>query len=164
MFYVVQQSRSGGKWKSMAIIGDVNPEMEEGWRGWVRTRPDHVRTLIEKRDFTPWKLYRMKSTGHRVILRAFDEELDGRITLKVTISSRFNLVAFERTVFGVDPDDLEECDLPAKSEPHGAALTHEEIEKIVATTSPGSERMAAINEAAHKAIEDLRKTDPSSSS
>lgn len=34
---------------------------------------------------------------------------------------------FDRSVFGIDPDDLEECDLPAPEERLGAALTQDEV-------------------------------------
>jgi hypothetical protein len=99
----------------VANIGEVTSEDKENWDTWTRSRPDHVRRLIEERHLAPWKLYRMKSTGRCVILHSFDEEFDGKITLKVIVSGRFNLISFERTVFGVDPNDIEECDLPDKS-------------------------------------------------
>jgi hypothetical protein len=41
----------------------------------------------------------------------------------VTVSGEFNFVVFPRRVFGVTPEDLEECDLPEKGEPCGAVLT-----------------------------------------
>ena len=31
-------------------------------------------------------------------------------------------------MFGIDPDDLEECELPGPDEPVGAALTSEQVE------------------------------------
>jgi hypothetical protein len=133
--------------------------MEEGWGAWVKERPDVVQELIETRGFAPWKLYRMKSTGHRVVLHSFDEELSGEITLKVSVLGRFNLVHFDRTVFGIDPNDLEECDLPAEDEPRGALLTHEEVGKAIKGVSPGKSRMDAIRKTAIKSIEDMKKSE-----
>ena len=37
----------------------------------------------------------------------------------------WNYLVFERRVFGVNPTDLEECDLPKDDEVLGAALTDE---------------------------------------
>lgn len=90
----------------MARIYDPTPQQEASWRKWVADRPLCVRAVAER--FQPWNLYRMKDTGHRVTLVSFGE--DG--TMRVFVSAKFNLVAFERQVFGVDPDSLEECDLP----------------------------------------------------
>jgi hypothetical protein len=80
----------------------------------------------------------MKSTGHRVTLYSFGERTDGgKISLTVNVLGAFNLVTFERRVFGIDPDDLEPCDLPEKGEPVGALLTEEnDIESDLEATRP----------------------------
>ena len=83
------------------------------WDEWVKERPECVRVVAER--FKPWKLYRMKA-GHRVYLASFCE--DGTMTVFVT--GRFNFVAFDRRVFGVNPDDLTECDLPGPGEVTGS--------------------------------------------
>lgn len=56
----------------------------------------------------------MRSTGHRVVAISFgEEEGTGRVVMRVAVLARFNPgLTFERQVFGIDPDDLEECDLP----------------------------------------------------
>jgi hypothetical protein len=69
----------------------------------------------------------MKSTGHRVTLYSSGEAEDGKVTLTVVVSAEFNMLAFERRVFGIDPDDLEACDLPAAEEPCGAVLSQDEV-------------------------------------
>lgn len=92
---------------------------EEGWKEWVAGRPPGVQALCER--LPPDRLYRMKSTGNRVTLHSYAE--DGTVT--VNISADFNAVIFERQVFGINPDDLEECDLPRPDEPLGALLTEE---------------------------------------
>ena len=92
------------------------------WEAWVLTRPRTVRDVIEKHGFAPWKLYRLKTSNHRVTIYSFAEPLDGSApTLKVHVTGEFNTVAFERTVFGIKPEDLVECDLPAPGELLGSA-------------------------------------------
>ncbi len=97
----------------------VEPTSEqlEGWKSWVAERPEKVRVVAER--FDPWTLYRLKTSGHRVTVGGFDELQDGRGTVRVTVSGEFNFVSFERGVFGIDPNDLEECDLPGPDEPLG---------------------------------------------
>ena len=52
------------------------------------------------------------------------------MTLKVQVNARYNFVAFERNVFGVDPEDLEECDLPAEADPVGSVLSQDDVEAM----------------------------------
>lgn len=55
---------------------------------------------------------------------------DGTMTVNVT--GEFNAVIFDRQVFGIKPEDLEECDLPKENEPSGAMLTDsDEIDKVI---------------------------------
>jgi hypothetical protein len=114
-------------------------KMKSEWAAWVATRPQPVRLMVEKHGFAPWKLYRLKSSNHRVTIYSFDEPSSGGPpTLKVDVSGAYNLVLFERMVFGIEPDDLEECDLPGPDEPVGSAGLsieeakdlHEDIETI----------------------------------
>lgn len=70
----------------------------------------------------------MKSTGQRVyILSFFEPDPDGKIRCRVGVSGDFNVLAFERDVFGIDVEDLVECDLPAPGEPVGSA----DLDKIL---------------------------------
>lgn len=94
------------------------PEQVEAFKEWLATLPPKVKEIAEK--FDVWTLYRMKSTGQRVFIQSFDETDDG-VTLVVGVSGEFNLVTHERAVFGIDPDDLEECDLPRPGELVGNA-------------------------------------------
>lgn len=99
------------------------------WEAWVYSRPDKVRVVAEK--FHPWKLYKMRSSGHRVMVSSFYEDEDNNIMLTVDVTGDFNFVAFERRVFGVDPSDLEECDLPGPDEITGSAdMTPREVEDL----------------------------------
>lgn len=81
-----------------------------------------VRDLCER--FPPNRLFLLKSTGQRVTIVSYFE--NG--TLKVDVSASFNQVLFEREVFGISPDDLEECDLPGMDVPTGAAMSPQEAD------------------------------------
>jgi hypothetical protein len=97
-------------------------EQRAGYDEWVESRPEPVKSIAKR--LNPWTLYRLKTTTHRVTLAAISE--DG--TVRVNVSADFNMLAFERSVFGINPDDLEECDLPAADEPFGAALTQDQVD------------------------------------
>jgi hypothetical protein len=94
----------------------------KSWRRWVKGRPPKVRAMAER--FEPWSLYQLKTTNHRVTVASFSE--DG--TMTVDITAEFNLLDFERQVFGIKPEDLEPCDLPAPDEALGALFSNENID------------------------------------
>lgn len=101
----------------MAIIRVFDDEQQRVWDRWVKSRLPVIRDLCER--FPPTKLYRIKETGQRVTIAAYNEEG----TLRVNVSGEYNLVIHEIDVFGVKPDSLEECDLPGPEELAGALLT-----------------------------------------
>jgi hypothetical protein len=107
----------------MARIFDVPPEWEQEYARFVASCPPHVAAVA--RRFDPWSLYRMKSTKQRVTVYSFGEKPDGSVTLTVAVTGRFNVVDFDRRVFGIEPDDLESCELPAPDEQVGTLLTDE---------------------------------------
>src|SRR5579872_7076548 len=107
----------------MTRIQEPSPEQACAYRDWVRSRPEHVRVVAER--FDPWSLYRLKETGHRVTIYSFSEGKDGRVTLTVNITGQFNAIDFDRRVFGINPDDLEPCELPAEGELVGTMFTDE---------------------------------------
>jgi hypothetical protein len=109
----------------MARIYDPTPQQETKWQEWVSSCPDVVRTVAER--FDPWTLYLLKSTGQRVTVCSFWE--DG--TVSVIVSGDYNLVTFEREVFGIDPNDLEPCEIPSLDEPVGALLSDHEFEENI---------------------------------
>lgn len=113
----------------MARIMEPSPEQERGYRQWVAARPPNVRVVAER--FEPWSLYRLKTSQHRVTIASFGEADNGDVTLMVTVSAQFNLVMFERNVFGVTPDDLEPCDLPDDTEPVGAIMSSADVEENI---------------------------------
>lgn len=100
----------------MAKIADLD---ETAWQEWVNSRPPIVKAMCER--LPPDRLYRMKSTGQRVTVHSFSENR----TVTVNITGQYNAIMFDRQVFGIDPDDLEECDLPPSDEPIGTLLTEE---------------------------------------
>ncbi len=108
----------------MARIIDPTEEQEQGYREWVAARPPAVRAVAER--FDPWSLYLLKTSNHRVTIMSFGEGIDGSVTLTVRVSGDYNAVMFERDVFGINPDDLTPCELPAPDEHTGALLTQEE--------------------------------------
>ena len=114
----------------MANFAEPTEEQRAGWAEWVAERPEAVRLVAEK--FNPWALYRLKTSNHRVTLVSFDEPKDGSpVTLRVNVTGEFNRVAFERCVFGIKPEDLEECDLPGPDEPLGSqGLLPEQVKAL----------------------------------
>ncbi len=110
----------------MARWCEPTKKQEKGWKTWVQKRPPNVRAVAER--FELWSLYRMAPTGSRVTIASFGEAEDGTVTLTVTISAQFNMVMFERNVFGVNPDDLTPCELPAADEPLGAMMTPQDVD------------------------------------
>lgn len=113
----------------MARIIEPTDEQVEGYRAWVASRPAHVRAVAER--FEPWSLYRIKPSGHRVTVLSFGEQKDGSVTLTVNVRAEFNFVMFERQVFGVKPDDLEPCDLPAQNELTGTLMSPEQVDENI---------------------------------
>lgn len=128
----------------MARFTEPTAEQREMWNVWVSQRPEILRRVIEEHKIDPWTLYRMKSTQHRVAVVAFDVGKDGRVTVRVNVEGQWNFVAMERTVFGVDPADLEECDLPLPGEPLGSLdLSVEQVRAMLC--SCGFKQASAID-------------------
>jgi hypothetical protein len=99
---------------------------QAAWKEWVGTRPPIVQELCER--LPPDRIYLLKSSGHRVTLYSYSE--NGTVTVNVT--GEYNAVTFDRQVFGIKPDDLEECDLPASDQPIGTLLTEDaEVEAFI---------------------------------
>lgn len=102
----------------MARIIEPTPEALASWDQWLDERKHLPALHAAATGWPPWNLYRMKSTQHRVTLYSYSE--DGTVT--VNVLGKYNFVTFERRVFGIPADDLEECDLPAPGELLGAML------------------------------------------
>lgn len=101
-------------------------EDDEEWAEWLASRPQKIKQMIN--SYPPDRLYKMGVTGHRVGIIAYSE--DG--TVRVWVGGKYNSVTFERQVFGVDINDLTECDLPGEDEILGVALTdREDIDRFL---------------------------------
>jgi hypothetical protein len=88
------------------------------WKQWLKQRPENVRIVAEK--FDPWTLFRLKTTNQRVVIMGFDVEPDSTVTVQVGVLGDYNLLTHQRKVFGIKPEDLEECDLPRPDEQVGS--------------------------------------------
>ena len=78
----------------------------DAFNAWVSSRPAIVRRLVAR--LPPDRLYLMKSTGQCVTVFSYGE--DG--TVAVDVRKKLKLQSIERRMFGISPDDLEECELP----------------------------------------------------
>jgi len=106
----------------MAEIHEID---EMAWNKWVCSRPKSVQELCRK--FPPNRLYKLRSTGHRCMVYSYSE--DGTMTVNVT--GEHNVVLFSRAVFGIKPEDLTECEPPAKGEMLGEAMTQDEAREFI---------------------------------
>lgn len=111
----------------MAKIRELTGE----WHKWIKTRPLVIQELAKR--IPSDRLYLLKTSNHRVEIYGYVEDN----TLIVSVLGKWNKVMFERNVFGIKPEDLEECDLPLSDEKVGVMLTQEEGEQYV-------ERLGAI--------------------
>lgn len=115
----------------MAKHIELTPEQEEESRKWLEEKPQAIRDMVAK--IPPDRLYRIKPDGKRVCIYAYAE--NG--TVSVIVSGKYNLVAMDRLVFGVKPEDLEECDLPGPDEKVGllpnplAQIVHEAVSEVI---------------------------------
>jgi hypothetical protein len=111
-------------------IHDPTEDDIASYNEWGASRPPAVQELAKR--FLPWKLYKLKSSGHRVTIYSIGEPIEAGKTLTFTVNvlGKYNRVAFERRVFGIPPDDLEECDLPGPDEVLGSDdMTIEEVQE-----------------------------------
>jgi hypothetical protein len=98
----------------MAVIGEID---EVEMRKWIAGRPKKIQEMCE--HWPPNLLYRDRGSNLRVYIYSYSE--NGTVT--VIVSGRYNYVCFERKVFGVDPEALEECEMPGADEKVGVMFT-----------------------------------------
>lgn len=101
----------------MAKWMEWTEEQEAEWAEWVSTRPAVIQEMCAL--LLPNRLYLLKTTGHRVTIMSYSEDR----TVTVAVTGQYNAVRFDRRVFGIKPEDLEECDLPGPDEKVGTAIT-----------------------------------------
>ena len=80
---------------------------ESGFSAWLAERPPVIQEMARLAQYNRW--YRLKTTGQIVSLYSYNE--DGTVTITVAACIE-NLSAFAFNVFGVNPNELEECDGP----------------------------------------------------
>lgn len=115
----------------MAEFMQFTPEQKEEFDAWVQALPPHIQEMVAK--LPPTRLYRNKETGQRVTIVSYEEDN----TVTVFVSGEYNVCAFERRVFGVPVDDLEECDLPGPQEIRGAVITDpQQIDDFIDKSRP----------------------------
>lgn len=115
----------------MANYYELDADQKVQFKRWFDSRPECIQKMILSHPIN--KLYRMKSTGQRVFLTGYDE--DG--TVSVIVSGEFNKVTFNRQVYNIPLDDLEECELPGPDEPVGAELTNPlDVAMLIDATRP----------------------------
>lgn len=92
----------------MAEFRILSKEQRNIWNDWVETRPPLIKELCAR--FVPNRLYLLKTTNQRVVIGSYSEDN----TLTVYVAKEFNpgRLFTGQGVFGIKPDDLEECDLP----------------------------------------------------
>lgn len=115
----------------MALFVQPTLEQRQLWAAWIAELPDCLQTVA--RHFNPWTLYRLITTEQRVTVAAFHEPKypGGKVSLTVNVTGEFNLLTHDRAVFGIDPNHLVECDLPAPNELLGTMMTSKEVEENI---------------------------------
>lgn len=125
----------------MADVCEVTDEMVAKYERWIQSDDFSEAAAANARRFPPWKLFRMQDTGQRVTTLAFAD--DG--TIRVLVSGEYNFLVFERQVYGIDPNNLEECDLPLPNERLGVILTtDEELDSYIGDIKSGKSKAEVV--------------------
>jgi hypothetical protein len=86
---------------------ELTPEQEIEFQEWLNSRPDSVKETVRQRP--PGHYYKLGE--NRCIIYSYSE--NGTVTVAITQElNPERLVIFNRQVFGVNPNDLTECDAP----------------------------------------------------
>ncbi|MGE0652020.1 MAG: hypothetical protein AB7P12_09745 [Alphaproteobacteria bacterium] len=120
----------------MANIIEPTPELRADWKEWAKGRP----TIVQEnaRKYPWWELFLLKTTGQRVSCMAYAE--DG--TVRVLIQPQFNsMLVHPREVFGIDPNDLEPCDIPDPATIINPTFEAESIDEMRVRVRPDLWRM-----------------------
>lgn len=84
-------------------------EMDEtAWLDWVNTRPAAVAANCKL--VPPDRLYELNPTGQRVTIEAYAEDGTVRVYVDPEYNEGWRISGHE--VFGIDPKDLKECEIP----------------------------------------------------
>lgn len=106
---------------------ELEPPTEEeraDWVEWAKDRPAVVRAIAER--INPWTIYELATTGQRVTLVAIAENGTVRVDVAAVLNPGLD---FERTVFGISPDDMKPWAIPDDFEPGGnPSMSLEDVE------------------------------------
>ncbi len=108
----------------MAKWFEPSPTQQASYAKWVAERPPAVRAIAER--FTPWELYRLKDTGQCVTIVSVFENGTVRVNVPVLYNAdhiddhTIDGVITDFSVFGIDPNDLEPCDVPEHTVPYSS--------------------------------------------
>lgn len=94
-----------------------SPEQEQLWKQWLSDRPQVIKDMVAKYSLRPDKLYRLKTTDQIVKIISLSEDNTVTVHVESTYNQHMLITqllgdTLDRGVFGISPDDLEECDLP----------------------------------------------------
>ena len=83
----------------------LTEEEQKEWDEWLQSRPPQIRELAER--VSPLNLYKIKKTGNIGFPVRYTEDEPPTISLALTFEHDPSIF-FERTVFGLLEDDIEE--------------------------------------------------------
>jgi hypothetical protein len=120
----------------MAEIIEWTDDQWREWAEWVAECPEVIQEMC--RRLPPNRLYRLGHDGHWCTVISYCE--DGTVSVGVELC--YNEAVFlDREVFGIDPEELEECELPdTKKESPAAAGTQQSLSDLIlsrAADEPG---------------------------
>ena len=85
----------------------LTPEQQASWDEWVTGRPPAVAEVC--RRFPGWRKFWLDPPGQVVRIYSYHEIRGGGVSMTVLVLHEDNPhVVFERTVFGITPNDLHE--------------------------------------------------------
>jgi len=108
----------------MAEIGPLT----KAWVELVDAMPPMARSYAEQ--YPPNRLYLHHPTLRRVTIVSYD--VDRGMTFTVAVSGKYNSIEYDKTLGGIRPEDLTECDLPAADEVLGAWLPKAQVPDYLA--------------------------------
>lgn len=103
--------------------------------------PPAVRAIAQA--WPPWKLYRLDG-GMRCAIYSYEDT--DPVTVTVHVTGQYNLVLFDRAVFGIDPTTLTECELPHDDEPVGTRMTPDQARSYMRLLAADLGRAASPTE------------------
>lgn len=79
------------------------------WQAWLASRPPAVKAIAER--FPPWELFKLKKTGQKGSIYSVNENGTVTAIFPGEWNQHWQEANENRKVFGIDPDDLEPCEV-----------------------------------------------------